>query len=117
LKLALDHHYSPAIAEQLRVRGHDTVAAHERGWHLPGDSELLEACAAEGRCLLTNDVADFSAIIRSWAAEGRSHPGVLFSADASLPRSRATIGRFVEALDELMSANLEGLADRVHWLG
>lgn len=118
MKLALDHHYSPAIAAQLRKRGHDVIAALERGWGAEEDEPLLELCAQEERALLTNNVADFTAVARRWAAEGRRHCGLIFTSDASMPRGRSTIGRFVQVLAALLRANPsnEAFNDRVHWL-
>jgi len=118
VKLALDHHYSPAIAVQLRERGHDVSTAIERGWHTEGDEVLLEICTNEERALLTNNVADFAVIAGRWAIEGRRHCGLIFTSDASMPRDRGSIGRYVEALDELLSSNLSeaAFADRTHWL-
>jgi predicted nuclease of predicted toxin-antitoxin system len=118
VRLALDHHYSHLIAEQLRDRGHDVVAVRERSWHRCDDEELLEHCAAEGRTLLTNNVADFVAIAQRWAAEGRPHAGLVFTSDAGLPRARATIGTYVQLLEDLASEYPaeEAFVDRIHWL-
>lgn len=118
MKLALDHHYSRLIAEQLRELGHDVVAAVEVGWETEEDEPLFALCATEGRALLTNNVADFAVIARRWQIDGRPHPGLLFTSDASLPRTRNTIGRYVESLDAVMRDNSGGnsFVDRVHWL-
>lgn len=118
MKLALDHHYSTAIAVQLRDRGHDVVAAIERGWETEDDESFLVFCDQEQRALLTNNVADFTLIALRWAAEGRQHCGLIFTSDASLPRGRHTIGRYVSTLHELLCANPQdgAFADRVHWL-
>jgi predicted nuclease of predicted toxin-antitoxin system len=117
VRLLLDHHYSTAIAEQLRARGHDAQAALERGWQAEDDETLLELCAAEDRALLTNNVADFAAIAGRWAATGRQHAGLIFTSDQSLPRSKKTIGRFVACLDRLLSSSPESaLRDQVRWL-
>ncbi len=118
MKLALDHHYSPAIATQLRADGHDVVAAIEMGWETDGDESLLNLCQSEQRALLTNNVADFVAIIRRWAIEGRSHSGLIFTSDTSLPRGRSTIGMYIALLQDLLDSNVRGNAfvDRVHWL-
>lgn len=118
MRLALDHHYSSQIAAVLRSQGHDVVAAVERGWQLLADEELLSVCAGEQRALLTNDVGDFALVARRWNAEGRGHAGLVFTSDASMPRSRRSIGVYVEALDAVMKANLgnDALADRIWWL-
>jgi hypothetical protein len=118
MKLALDHHYSPAIAAELRKRGFDVIAAVERGWETEDDEALLGICDKEWRALVTNNVADFSVIARGWALEGRRHSGLIFTSDASMPRGRQTIGRYVEALEELLLANPrdDAFTDRVQWL-
>ena len=118
VKLALDHHYSRDIAEQLRAKGHDVVAAMERGWDQEDDEALLTLCLAEQRALLTNNVSDFVEIARRWSVQGQSHAGLIFTSDASLPRTRRTIGRFVKLLQDVLSEHAESadFTDRIHWL-
>lgn len=116
MKVALDHHYSRRIAEQLRTTGHDVVAAVERGWEREADDALLGLCASEQRALVTNNVADFTVIARGWSGQGRAHAGLIFTSDASLPRTRRTIGRFVQLLDELITEHPQPFIDRIHWL-
>jgi len=118
VKLALDHHYSTAIAALLRERGYDAVAAIERGWETEDDEPLLALCDQEQRALMTNNVADFAVISRNWAVEGRRHAGLIFTSDASMPRNRDSIGRYVEALAEMLRSNPghDAFVDRVHWL-
>jgi Domain of unknown function (DUF5615) len=116
VKLALDHHYSPLIARRLRERGFDVVAAVEVGWEAEDDEPLLVLCKGQNRCLLTNNVGDFAVIARAWQSEGRSHAGLIFTSNAGWPRTRNTIGRYIDALAELMTAHPADFADRVHWL-
>ncbi len=118
MKLALDHHYSPLIARGLRERGHDATAAIEVGWGAEDDEPLLALCANDQRVLLTNNVADFVVISRRWQTEGRSHHGLIFTSNASLPRTRDNIGRYVDAIDALMRDHpaADAFLDRIHWL-
>lgn len=118
MKLALDHHYSRMIAEHLREAGHDVVAAVERDWQREDDEPLLALCAAEQRVLLTNNVGAFTTIARRWAASGQSHAGLIFTSDASLPRTRDMIGKYVRMLDDLLQLHPGSAAftDRIHWL-
>jgi hypothetical protein len=118
VRLALDHHYSTRIAIGLRDRGHDVVAVVERGWETEEDEPLLELCEAEERALVTNNVGDFAVIARRWAAQGRQHAGLIFTSDGNLPRGRETIGRYVDALGELLAVHDadDAFVDRVHWL-
>jgi hypothetical protein len=90
----------------------------ERGWETEDDEPLLSVCDGEHRAPVTNNVADFVVIATRWAAQGRRHAGLIFTSDASMPRSTPTIGRHVEALHDLLNANPSGDAfvERVHWL-
>ncbi len=119
VRLMLDHHYPTAIAEQLRVGGRDVGAAVERGWHREPDEALLTLCAGEQRTLLTNNVGDFVAIARNWAVRGQHHAGLIFTSDASLPRTHAAIGRYVQLLEALLHEYPDPgeFVDRIHWLG
>jgi len=104
------------IASRLRDTGLDVVAVVERGWETETDEAVLAFCRDEERALLTNNVGDFVLTVRRWAAEGRSHSGLVFTSDESMPRSRHTIGRYVQALARLLRslpAN-DALVDRVH---
>ncbi|MFT3852818.1 MAG: DUF5615 family PIN-like protein [Ilumatobacteraceae bacterium] len=115
MKLALDHHYAPAIAQGLRDLGYDVVAAVECGWQTLDDAELLDTCTAEGRALLTNNVADFAAIARRWTSEHRTHAGLIFTSDRSRPRHHGETGRFVTDLADLLARH-DSFTDAVHWL-
>lgn len=117
MKLLLDHHYPTAIAEQLRQGDHDVDAAIERGWHREPDEASLTLCVGEQRTLLTNNVGDFMTIARSWAVSGQQHAGLIFTSDASRPRTHAAIGAYVRLLDAFLRDHAEAeFVDRIHWL-
>jgi hypothetical protein len=119
VRLLLDEHYSPTIAETLRGQGHDVVSVNERSdLRGVGDRELWRRAAAEGRALVTENAGDFMPLVREAAASGGRHFGVVFTSPRSMPRAAATIGLYVERLDRLLHdrAADDALADQVYWL-
>jgi hypothetical protein len=82
------------------------------------DAELFEQMAEEGRAIVTNDPAGFLPLASGAAQQVRHHGGLWLTSDRGLPRSRDTIGRFIEALDRQLG-DLPGDSadrDRVHWI-
>jgi hypothetical protein len=79
---------------------------------------LLARCVEDRRALLTNNVSDFSVLVRRWQVDGRGHYGLIFTADTSLPRTRHHIGRYVDLLAALMRLNrdVDDFVDRTRWL-
>jgi hypothetical protein len=68
----------PTVGRELVSLGHDVLALDQHS-ELDGldDEEVLALASAECRILITHNVADFPAILRSWAESGRSHSGVI----------------------------------------
>ena len=120
MRLLLDEHCSKEIARQLRKeRGHDVFSAKERDELVGlGDAQLFELMASERRVIVTENVADFALLVRQAAGAGREHAGVVFTSSKSFPRAKATIGLFVEALEQLLRSEPaeDALGGRVHWL-
>ena len=106
MRLLLDEHYSPRIAEELRRRGHDAMAARERP-ELRGltDAALFALMASEGRAILTEDASDFLPLVSSAAVRGTDHFGVVFTLPRQFPRTSRAIGRLVIALDAFLVAH------------
>jgi hypothetical protein len=119
VRLCLDEHYSPRIAADLCELGHDVASVKERPEleSLP-DAELLAVMTTEKRALLTENVHDFAPLIRQIAADGHDHYGIVYSASASMPRSRNTIGLFVTTLGELLQRfpGDDDFVNRTEWL-
>lgn len=118
MRLLLDEHYSPRIAQQLRRRGHDVVSVSERT-ELIGvsDSDLLRLAAAERRSIVTENVADFIELTRHFAAREEDHYGIVF-VSSRFPRSRTTIGVFVRQLGRFLRVRRadDALLNQIHWL-
>ena len=119
MRLLLDEHFSRHIAEQLRTRGHDAVAAGERP-DLQGlaDDELFAAAPQERRAIVTENWADFARLLDRAAADGTHHYGVVFTSRRKLPRHRDTTGLIADALAAFLSAHPaeDALRDATRWL-
>jgi predicted nuclease of predicted toxin-antitoxin system len=119
VRLLLDEHYSPEIAQQLRTRGHDVVAVAERA-DLVGlsDDELLRRMAQEQRAILTNNVKDFVPLSSRAALERNDHFGLLLTSDKSMPRRNDAIGRLLDALDAFLQSHQaeDSCRNQVQWL-
>jgi predicted nuclease of predicted toxin-antitoxin system len=117
VRLLIDEMYSPVIAEQLRARGHDTVAVHD----VPGlaglsDAALLQWAHDHERALITENVVDFLALHAIWLRSGERHSGIVLASNAAYPRAKAsTIGALVKALSQLLS-DIDRLDTDVRWL-
>jgi hypothetical protein len=119
VRLLLDEHYSPAIARQLRHRGHDVVAVAERADLVGlGDDDLLRRMGLERRAIMTNNVKDFVPLASRATLAGGEHYGLLLTSDRSLPRRLDAIGRFVEVLDGWLQRHQgeDSCRNQVRWL-
>jgi len=118
LKLLLDTHHSRLAAGRLRDDGHDVIAAADDPMlaSLP-DEELLRAAAGDERALVTENAKDFDRIVRSWAASGKHHAGVVFTSPRRFHRaSRAYPANLVAALAALLDETPAHQVDLVWWL-
>jgi hypothetical protein len=103
VKLLLDEHLAPDLAESLRSRGHDVVAVAERGdLRSRKDIEVLVAAARERRVVVTEDVGDFMRLAARRLPDLHWHAGVVLVAPRSFPTSSDALGRLMRALDALL---------------
>jgi hypothetical protein len=56
MKLKLDENLGRQVVELLRARAHDVQTAPEEGLSAAVDEDLIQACRAERRCLVTLDL-------------------------------------------------------------
>jgi hypothetical protein len=97
--LLLDEMLPGAIAVELTAAGCDTEAVSAR-LDLRGapDGDVLEQAAREGRVLVTDNIRDFAPLSNAWAAQGRTHPGMVFISSKSFPMTRGRAERIAAAL-------------------
>lgn len=106
--------YAPAIAVELRARGHDVLSVHEADPVLVGasDDEVMAAAVSEERTLVTENLRDFWPLETAVLEGGEHHHGIVYTSDRQFPRGEpATTGRLVRALDALLRDTLT-LRDR-----
>ena len=118
VKVLLDHHYPKALVQALRESGIDAVSASEVGMQLASDEEILEYCRGEERVVLTNNHSDFAQIARNWIIVGRSHCGIVYTSDQSLPRTVANAHQIVRRINMLIATipSRSNLQDQQRWL-
>jgi len=115
VRLCLDEHYSDRIASDLRGLGHDVHCVKERPELVSlNDEELLVLMTSERRALLTENVADFAPIVQRFVTAGEANYGIIYTS----PRTRNTIGLYVEALEVLLRKypGDEDFINRTEWL-
>lgn len=119
MRLLLDEHYSPEIAEHLRRRGHDVVAVSERP-ELRGLADEVQFATSpeQRRAIVTENVGDFRPLLANAARAGTTNYGLVCVSARRFPRSKNTIGRMVEALHALLGAHPgdDAVRDRELWL-
>ena len=119
MKLLLDEMLSPAIARELRDRGHDVqaVAGHPEREALP-DPEVLALARTERRAVVTNNVRDFRLLhAEAVTPGGPGHYGMIFMS-GNYRRTRADIGKIVAALEAKLAQypGDDALANAEEWL-
>ena len=104
LKLLLDEHISPDVADGLRRRNRRIVVRYMAEWEGGDflgqeDSACLQEAATQGLTLVTYDRRTIPPLLKSWAEEERKHGGVVFVDEKSI--SLVDIGGLVWALSKL----------------
>ena len=104
LKVLLDEHISPDVANGLRRRNRAIEVRYMVEWengHFLGqeDSPCLPEAAAQGLTLVTYDRRTIPPLLKTWAEEERTHGGVVFVDERTI--SLADIGGLVWALTRL----------------
>lgn len=107
LRILLDEHLSPKVAQQLPRRrpgtGIVSLQAWEDGTYLQARDEVMLATACEqGLTLLTYDLRTIVPLLKSLGEQGISHGGVILVDDSTI--RQCDIGGLVRALERLLDS-------------
>ena len=118
MRLLLDEMYDPEIAEQLARRGHYVRAVSGSDHAGISDPQVLALATDQSRALLTNNVRDFMVIHGEVLKAGGEHMGLVLTDDRSMPRAKATRGRYVRTLEQLLADRqaADALRNQVAWI-
>lgn len=119
MRLLLDAHLSPAVAEALRRGGFDAVAIRDwldGNYRSAADDQLLEMALSDERVLVTYDLQTIPPLLKEWAETGQRHGGVVLIDERTVRPN--DFGGLVRALQALMaSCGAQDWQDRVAFLG
>jgi len=123
VKLLLDEHYSPAIADQLQKREYDVLPVAERSrvehahLHQRSDEELLIWARDEGRVLVTENVRDFMPLHQDFLARRDVHAGILFTSPRTFPRRTDAMDSLITALRAFLDSHVtDTIIGDTEWL-
>jgi hypothetical protein len=119
VRLLLAEMLSPAIARELRARGHDVRAIQEHPeWQPFDDGQVLELARRERRAVVTDNLSDMRPLhYEAISPGGPGDCGMIFI-PGGYPRTRADTGRIVAALERKLATHPaeRDLADGEDWL-
>jgi predicted nuclease of predicted toxin-antitoxin system len=104
VKLLFDVHVAKAAVAAFRKIAPQIQAEHIVHWHngtflQADDNEILAACRAENRVLVTYDMATIPDLLRRWISEERPHSGVFFADENTIrPNNPGEVAAAVAAL-------------------
>jgi hypothetical protein len=104
LRLLLDEHVSPDVADGLLRRNRSLVVHYMAEWENGDflgqeDSACLGKAASQRLTLVTYDRRTIPPLLKTWAEEERGHGGIVFVDEKTI--SPADIGGLVRALIDL----------------
>lgn len=120
MRLLLDEHLAPTLAEQLRARGHDVVAVvEELALRGSSDAALLDWATAHDRAVATYNVRHFMPLFAARASIGEPVAGLILISGKSYPRGDHGLGALLRDLARVLDENpsRRALSGRAVWLG
>jgi predicted nuclease of predicted toxin-antitoxin system len=103
-----------AVAEEFRARDHDAVAVFELNLQGTPDEEVFDLAVNEDRVVVTENFADFAALVERRQATDEPCTPVVFVRKSSLPTGGALAAHLAERLDGWAADNPDPYPG-LHW--
>ena len=119
MRLLLDEMLSPAIARELRERGHDVLAvADHPGWVALSDPDVMALARTERRAVVTNNLRDYRLLHADAITPGGSGQFGMIFMPSTYRRAKEDTGRIIAALEAKLAEypGDEDLANGECWL-
>lgn len=113
MRLLLDEMYPRALAAALNESGVDAVTLTDLRLTGAPDTEVFAAAQADGRAILTENVADFTRLAADRVTRGEHHAGILVALSSRFSRRPSGVARLVAAV---CAVGDELIEDRVVYL-
>jgi hypothetical protein len=102
--LLLDEMFSGAIAEQLRAKGHDVIAAvADPALVGLSDDQILAHATDTRRALVTANIKDFMPLDARYRAASQNHAGLILVSTKTFPQDRSFTIAITSALSSLLN--------------
>jgi predicted nuclease of predicted toxin-antitoxin system len=107
VKWLLDAMLPLATTDELDRLGHDAVSVLRMEMGAADDAKVFERAVTDGRVIVTENFADFAALLADRQNRGEPATPVVFVRRDNLPRRGALAGHLARKLDEWARANPE----------
>jgi hypothetical protein len=114
VKWIIDEMLPLATAQELRDKGHDAVAVAELAMRGATDGEVFDRAVGEQRIVVTENFADFAALVEQRQRSDEPCTPVAFVRKSSLPSRGALATHLAKRLDQWATANPEPY-EGLHW--
>ena len=105
MKWLIDEMLPPAIAAGLRALGHDAVSVYDAGLTEIADAVIFATAVAEGRVVVTENFADFAALLERAVSSDQPTVPVVFVRKSDFCKGSGLARHVVEHLDRWSEAN------------
>ena len=97
----------PAAADELDRLGHDAVSVLRIEMGAADDARVFERAVTDGRVIVTENFADFAALLADRQNRGERSTPIVFVRRDNFPRRGALAAHLARKLDEWARANPE----------